>query len=387
MRTTFMGYRRPDGTVGIRNHLLIIPTSSHANQAAQRIARLVGGAVALQHPHGTHQLGADLEQTFQVLVGTGAHPNVGAAVVVGLGFEGIDPEELAAEIQRSGRPVAAVSADRVGGTVRAIEQGTELARQLRQLLEGAQREPVPVSELILGTNCGGSDTTSGMAANPALGACVDLLIEAGGTAILSETTELIGAEHILAERCISPEVRARLLGIIERFEKAVWAMGHDMLGGNPSPGNIAGGLTTIEEKSLGCIAKGGTTPVMGVVDYAERPGGRGLWVMDTPGNDIESVSGMVAGGCQVVIFTTGRGTPTGNPVAPVIKVTANPRTAQRMRDNIDLDLSPILSGEKSVAEMGAELYDLMLAVADGQETKAEILGHREFSINRIGISV
>lgn len=381
---SFEGYVRPDGRIGIRNHLLILPASAQVNNIAKRIARQVRGAVALQHPHGDDQLGEDASRTFEVLAGTGCNPNVGAVLVVGLGYEETSPVGLAERIAASGRQAVAVTTEAVGGTVRAIERGIELAREMAESLQRVQRARASLADLILGTNCGGSDTTSGLASNPALGVASDAVVAAGGTVLLSETTELIGAEHILLRRCVDKESGDRLLEIIERYELAVQEMGHDMRGGNPSPGNIRGGLTTIEEKSLGCIAKAGTSPIQGVIEYGEVAPGKGLYIMDTPGNDIESVSGMVAGGSQIVVFTTGRGTPTGNPIVPVIKVCGNPDTCRRMPDNIDLDASKILSGRATVEAVGEELTALMLEVAAGRRVKAEVLGHHEFSINRIG---
>lgn len=388
MTQTFLGYRRPDGTAGVRNQLLIIPTVTLANQVAVRVARRVEGAVAMPHEHGIGQTEADLRQTFHILRGTGANPNVGAVLVLGLSDEDqIQAEALAGAIAASGKPVAHLRIQDVGGTLKAVLAGEARAQQLAAAIQPLQREPVPVAELIVGSKCGGSDATSGLACNPALGNAMDRLVAAGGTCVFSETPEIVGAEHLIAARAARPEVAADVIAAVARFEAMVHAMGIDMRGGNPSPGNIAGGLSSIEEKSLGCISKAGTAPVQGVTGYGERPPGRGLYFMDSASNDIECVSGMAAAGCQVVCFTTGRGTPTGHPVVPVVKLCANPQTSRRMADNIDIDVSPVLLGRTRLPDLGAQIWAEIQAVAGGRLVKAEVLGHREFSINRLALSL
>jgi altronate dehydratase large subunit len=241
-----------------------------------------------------------------------------------------------------------------------------------------------VSSLLLGLECGGSDATSGLAANPALGVASDLLIAEGGTCLLSETTESIGAEHVLARRAVDDHVRRKLLAIVRACEDRALQMGEDLRGSQPTPGNLAGGITTLEEKSLGCIHKAGSAPIQGVLEYAERPARTGLYVMDTPGMDVESMVGLAAGGVQVMVFTTGRGTPTGNPIMPVIKVTANRQTADRMADNIDLNLSGVIDGTLTIEQAGKRIFDEIIAVAGGKLTQAERLGHAEFGIYRVG---
>ncbi|HHY27558.1 MAG TPA: UxaA family hydrolase, partial [Desulfitobacterium dehalogenans] len=245
-------------------------------------------------------------------------------------------------------------------------------------------EEAPISELSLGIECGGSDFTSGLASNPAVGTASDLLVKAGGAAMLSETTEFIGAEHVLARRAKSPEVAEKLIRIVKEAELRAKQLHVDLRDGQPTPGNIAGGISSIEEKSLGCIYKAGHSTIQDVLAYGESPQGKGLYVMDTPGQDVESMIGMLAGGVQLIVFTTGRGTPTGSPIAPVIKVTANSDTNVNMEDNIDLDLSPIISGEATIEESGRRIFEEMLEVARGKLTKSESLGHREFGIFRIG---
>ncbi len=380
------GYRRADGHWGIRNHLLIIPTSVCASETASRIASLIPGAVAIPHQHGCCQVGEDYKQTVRTLVGFGRNPNVGAVLVVGLGCEGIQPQVVAEEIAKSGKPVETITIQQCGGTLKTISAGAEICAGFARILAAQEREEFDISELVLGLECGGSDPTSGIASNPSVGRASNRLIDAGGTSILSETTELIGAEHLVAARCVTQELADRLVWMVKRIEEKSISYGVDLRGTQPTPGNIEGGLTTIEEKSLGCIYKAGDKPVVGVLEYAEPVDSavKGLYFMDTPGEDIDSITGMVAGGAQIVVFTTGRGTPTGCPIAPVIKVTGNPETYERMIDNIDINAGRVILEEASLEEVGQEIFDMMIRVSNGDLTKAESLGHREFGIYRIG---
>lgn len=381
----FPAYLRPDGRAGARNHLLVLPSVFCANVAAQRVAEAVPGAIALPHPYGCAQL--DIARTADVLAGLGAHPNVGATLVVGLGCEMLQANDLAARIAASGQTVEALTIQREGGTLKTIARGRELARKLAARLAAQPRETVPLSKLVLATECGGSDATSGLAANPVIGAVSDRVIAARGTVLLSETTELMGAEHILARRAVSAAVGQRLVEIVAAVERETLRLGADLRGSQPTPGNMAGGLTTIEEKSLGCMHKAGASPLRGVLHYAEPPPGPGLYVMDAPGHDAESITGMVAGGAQVVLFSTGQGTPLGAPVAPVIKLTANPRTARSMADHMDFSAARVIAGEMTIEEAGEDLWALLLRVLEGQETASETLGHHELAITRAGTSV
>ncbi|WP_062050249.1 UxaA family hydrolase [Bacillus sp. JCM 19034] len=385
--TTFKGYRRQDGKVGIRNHLLLLPTVVCANQVVNRIQQQIPGAVAIPHQHGCSQVGEDKDQTHNVLVGMGKNPNVGAVLVVSLGCEVMNAEQIRDEIAETGKPVVWIDIQDEGGSVNTIKKGVELARELNQQISTIPVEEFPLSELAVGVKCGGSDATSGLCSNPALGKTSDRIIENGGSIIMGETTEVIGAEHILAKKAVNEQVSQKLFASIKRFENEIERMGVDMRGGNPSPGNIEGGLSSIEEKSLGCISKAGTAPLKGVFEYADPIPGKGFYFMDSPGNDIECVSGMAAAGVQVVCFTTGRGTPTGNPIVPVIKITGNELAAKNMADNIDVDTSSVLRGEETLTQAGERIFKEIVEVASGKETKAEILGHQEFSINRIGISL
>ena len=382
----FKGYRRPDGTAGIRNHVLVIPSVVCANRVARGIAQQVSGATWIEHQHGCTQLGADAELTAQVLVAHGAHPNVFGTVVVGLGCETIRAQDIAAAIKAKCpyKPVSLVIIQDEGGSVKATAAGVTAAHQMVTEASCQERAFVDASELILGTECGGSDACSGISANPALGAASDMLIDAGGSVILAETTELIGAEHLVAARAINKNVARRCYEVIERCEASANAMGVDMRGGQPTPGNIEGGLSTIEEKSLGCIYKAGTKPLQDIIDYAMPVTKKGLIWMDTPGQDIEQITGMVAGGCQLVVFTTGRGTPCGSPIAPTIKIATNTAMFEKMNDNMDLNAGTIISGDETVDEVGVRIFQEMLEVASGKLTKAEALGFNDFAIKRIG---
>lgn len=380
----FSGYRRDDGQVGVRNHVAVIPTSVTASKIAEAIAEETGEpARATPHQMGTSQPDQVRKQTERTLEGTGRNPNVGAVLVVELGTEVIDADALADRIAQSGKPVETLSIREVGGARNTVDAGVETVDALEDEIADARQETADASELIFAVECGGSDATSGIAANPAVGNACDRLVEDGGTACFSETPEFIGAEHILAERCTDEDVREFLLDRVEMRENMSKLMGVDMRGAQPTPGNQEGGLTTIEEKSLGAISKGGTTPVRGMVDYAENlPAGGGLVLMDTPGYDVESVVGKAAGGAQVAAFTTGRGSTTGNPIVPVIKVTGNPNTWSKMANNMDINASTVISGD-SLSDIGGRIYDKLLSVADGERTEAEKRRMEEYAINEI----
>ena len=381
----FYGYRRPDGRIGIRNHVLILPASICASDTAGFIANQVNGAVTFHNQSGCSQVGEDQQMTMDIMAGFAANPNIYGTVVVSLGCENCQMDLVVEAIRkRTNKPLCRIIIQEAGGTLKTVEAGVRMARKLVEEASLLKREPFPMSELILGTECGGSDPTSGLAANPLIGKLSDLLVADGGTSILSETTEFIGAEHILAARAATPQVHDRILQIVHRYEDALRLVGEEVREGNPSPGNKAGGITTLEEKSLGCIHKSGHSPIQEVYDYAKQVDAKkGLVIMDTPGNDPSSVAGMVAGGAQVVVFSTGRGTPTGNPIVPVIKITGNRITYQNMKDNIDIDASPVLYGPETLEEMGDLLMKELADVANGKLTKAETLGFTETAIARV----
>jgi altronate dehydratase large subunit len=381
--TDFLGYKRSDGRVGVRNHVLVVPTVICAAVVAERVANAVPTAAALPHLAGCGQLGPDRRVTHETLAAYCAHPNVGAVLVVALGCEQVIAQHLADAARKAGKPAHVIAIQGEGGTLRTTERGIEIVRKMAAELESQRREPCDLSSLILCVKCGGSDYTSGLSANPALGRVADRLVDAGGAAVLGEIAEIMGAEHLLAARAASPEPAAQLLRVVTRVEAEAIALGLDIRGTQPSPGNIRGGLTTIEEKSLGATHKGGEhTPLTDVVGYSAPITKRGLTVMDTPGLDVEAVTGMVGGGAQVVVFTTGLGTPTGNPIAPVIKITGNAQTAESMADNLDLDVSGILDGREMLDAAADRLLAEVIEVCSGKATATERLGHREFAIHR-----
>ena len=383
-----MGYKRENGRYGIRNHLLIIPASVCASETAVNISRLVQGAVAIPHQHGCCHLGDDYATTMRTLVGFGKNPNVGAVLVVGLGCEGFQAKDIADEIAVTGKPVEYIIIQENNGSAKTVSKGVEIASKMAREIAKQNKVEFDISEIVLGLECGGSDPTSGLASNPTIGVASDLLVNAGGSSILSETTECIGAEHLLAERFEDKAEAEKFLFMVQRVEDRAIAAGQDLREGQPTPGNIAGGLTTIEEKSLGCMHKAGKSPFKGTLEYAEEIpyDKKGLYFMDTPGQDIDSITGMVAGGAQVIVFSTGRGTPTGSPIAPVIKITGNTDTYEKMIDNIDINAGKIVTEGVKLPDMGKELYDMIIDVCNGEFTKAESLGHKEFGIFRTGFT-
>ena len=385
----FMGYRRADGAIGIRNHVLVLPSVVCANRVARGISQLVSESTWVEHQHGCTQLGADAELSTQVLVAHGAHPNVFGVIVVGLGCETLRAQDVAARIKARCpyKPVHVVIIQEQGGSIKAIANGARAAGEMVVAASCVERELIDAGELILGTECGGSDTCSGISANPALGIASDLLIDAGGSVVLAETTELVGAEHIVAARAVNEQVAQRCFAVIERCESLAKSMGVDMRGSQPTPGNIEGGLSSIEEKSLGCVYKAGSKPLQDVIDYAMPVTKKGLIWMDTPGQDIEQITGMVAGGCHLVVFTTGRGTCCGSPIAPTIKVATNSAIFDIMNDNMDLNAGTIITGEETVKQVGWRIFNEMLLVASGKLAKAEALGFNDFAINRIGPTI
>lgn len=374
-------YKRPDGKYGIRNKVLILPTVGCSNETARLISQQVNGTVAITNRKGCGQIGTGIEIMRRTLVGLSVNPNIYGTIIVGLGCETNQPYKLYEEIKKiSNKPIEVITIQEEGGTLKAIAKGVKLARKMVEGMSRLQREEVDISNIILATNCGGSDATSGLSANPALGYCSDVLIKEGGTVLLGETTELIGTEHILASRAKDEKVKNNILNIVKGLENEFTKLGVDIRGANPSPGNMKGGLSTLEEKALGGISKGGSSSINEVVRYGEIPENKGLIIMDTPGYDIESVTGMVAGGAQICVFTTGRGTPIGNPLMPVIKITGNKHTFENMFDNMDLDMSSVISGEKSINECGEIILQEITDVCNGKYTKAESYGFGELAI-------
>lgn len=381
---TFLGYQRPDGKVGVRNSVLILPASMCASDVARMVAAQVKNTVTFNNQLGCSQVHKDQQFIMDVMAGYAANPNVYGTVIISLGCENCQMDLVEAAVrERTNKPLAKFIIQEEGGTIRTVEKATRAAMKMVQEASMLQREPCPVTELIVGTECGGSDPTSGLAANVLVGEMSDRLVALGATSILSETTEFIGAEHILAARAKDEAVKDRLYEIIRRYEEHIRSVGEDIRDGNPSPGNKAGGITTLEEKSLGCIHKGGHSIINEVLDYAKPVNEKGLVIMDTPGNDMSSIAGMIAGGAQIIAFTSGRGAPTGHPIAPVIKITGNRDTYSAMEDNTDIDASGIIYEAGSLPKLGDQIMKEVFDVAQGKLTKAEALGFMETAVVRV----
>jgi len=391
---TFLGYLRPDGRVGTRNYIAVVAASNCAAHTAELIASSYGderlpesvdGVVSFPHGEGCgHSMGPDIDQLRRTLGGVLAHPNVSAAVILGLGCEVNQIEHYLGGDAPEGGRLAGLTLQGSGGTRGAIDAAR---RQIARFIERAaeeRRAPAPASKIVLGLNCGGSDSFSGITANPALGYCSDLLSESGGTPVLAETPEIFGAEHLLVKRARNREVAEKLLACIREYKRYLNRFEGSSFDDNPSPGNKAGGLTNILEKSLGAVAKGGTSPLIEVYQYAERVATPGFAFMNTPGYDPVSLTGLAAGGCNLIAFTTGRGSAIGFPTIPVLKIATNSDTYRRMTDNMDINAGRIADGERTVREVGREIFDCLLEVASGRRTAAERLGHQEFVPWRIG---
>ena len=390
---TFLGFQREDGRVGTRNYVAVVAASNCAAHTAELIAHSfegehlpsnIDGVVAFPHGEGCGMsIGPDTEQLQRTLAGVLAHPNVAAAIILGLGCEVNQIDHyLGPNAPRSTRLVG-MTLQSSGGTRGALEAARrEIARMMEEAA-GEGRVEVPASKIVLGLNCGGSDSFSGITANPALGICSDMLAEIGGTTVLAETTEIFGAEHLLVRRARNRKVAERLLDFVKGYKQYLIRFGGSF-DDNPSPGNKEGGLSNILEKSLGAVAKAGASPLMDAVDYAERITSPGFVFMNTPGYDPPSLTGLAAGGCNMIAFTTGRGSAIGFPSVPVIKISSNSSTYRRMRENMDVNAGAVADGERSLPDVGKEIFDLMLRVASGERTCAEVLGHKEFVPWRIG---
>ncbi|MEM1983061.1 MAG: UxaA family hydrolase [Sulfolobales archaeon] len=385
MNYEFLGYENADGSVGVRNKVLILPTVVCVNDVVNKIGLLVSNASIALHTCGCTQLGYDYELTYRTLLGTALNPNVFSILVVGLGCEKVEAHKLGDDIAKSGKPVEVIEVQELGYE-RALEKGVNVLHKFIDDVGKLRRKSFDVSNLVVGLECGGSDATSSIATNPTVGYVSDKLVDLGATVIFAETPEVIGAEHLLINRIKERYLKEKLLKFVEWFENEVLESGLDIRGTNPTPGNIAGGLTTIEEKSLGAIIKSGSRPINDVVDYAEKPKRKGVVFMNTPGYDIESVTGLVAGGSQLIIFTTGRGTPAGSPISPVIKVSGNPKTCRKLESIIDVCVGGIIDGIDTLDGAGERLFQKLLDVASGALTASEILKHNEYSIWRVKTS-
>ncbi len=389
--TTFYGYVRPDGSVGVRNHVLILSATVYANRLCERVADVIQNAVAIAHPLGRCQVQPDLRMTRRFLSGTARNPNVGGVVVVDhFREEGMTAYDIADDIADTGKPVAVVNIRKAGGLIAATEQATREAAKISRMLSDMHREEVSLSKLLFGTECGTSDTTSGLAGNPATGICSDKIIAEGGRTILAECTEWMGCEEWLTSRAVNEDVAERIIAGVKHMEDRALRSGEDIRGSQPTGDNMVGGLTTIEEKSMGAVKKGGSASVIDYLDIALPPtsDNPGLYVMYGPGHGAESISSMAAAGCQVLVFSTGGGHTSSHPIMPTIKITGNARSFEIMSDTVDLDVSGVLRGEMNLDDAGQVVFDEVVAVCNGRLTKSEVLkDDNSFAIHRIGPSI
>jgi (2R)-sulfolactate sulfo-lyase subunit beta len=381
-KATFRGYRRDNGRMGVRNHVIILPVDDISNAAAEGVARNTMGTMALPHPYGRLQFGADLELHFRTLIGAGANPNVAAVVVIGI--EPAWTQRVVDGIAKTGKPAAGFSIEHNGDTS-TVMAASRKAKEFVHYATGLQRVEAPLQDLWVSTKCGESDTTSGIGANPAVGNAFDKLHPHGVTLCFGETTELTGGEHLVAARCKTPEIRERFMFMFNRYQDIInQHKTSDLSDSQPTKGNIAGGLTTIEEKALGNIQKiGKKCTVDGVIDKAEMPTHPGLWFMDSSSAAAEMVTLCAASGFVVHFFPTGQGNVIGNPILPVIKLCANPKTVRTMAEHVDVDVSGITRRELNMDQAGDKLLECMFATANGRWTAAEVLGHREFVLTRL----
>ncbi|MDR7868353.1 MAG: UxaA family hydrolase [Sporomusaceae bacterium] len=371
----FLGYRRAAGTVGTRNYVGVLSAVVCVNEVVEAIVRQVQGTARFTHHQGCCQTPLDIGLVNKALIGLGRNPNLHSVIIVSLGCESTDLSGVIEGIRASGKRVEHLVVQEVGGAARTTAQGILLAQDMVREASLQQREPFPISELVMGMKCGSSDTTSGLVPNPAIGVASDLLVAAGGVSILGEVTEFIGAEHILARHAADAQVGQAIFNLVDRMEKRAMAVGEDIRGGQPTGGNIKGGLTTIEEKSLGAIAKAGSAPIQAVYEYGERPAVRGLVVMDSPGREPEILTGLAAAGCNVIVFATGRGAPQGFPFVPVLKITGSRTAAEKMSDHIDMNLSAVIDGGDTIPDAGQRILEELTRIASGTMTKAEISGY------------
>lgn len=397
---TFSGYLRENGDVGTRNYIAVIATSNCASHVAIEMAEQaqrrfgcnesLDGVIAIPHQEGCgHAQGDDTWQLERTIAGMIFHPNVAAVVMVSLGCEVNQISKYLGTVQlgqqgfRRGKSITGLEMQSSGGTRRTVAAGVAQIEQLVEMCRQMKRTPQPLSKLILGTNCGGSDGFSGISANPALGRASDLLVRSGGSSVLAEIPECMGAEHVLTRRAVDLATGKKVIEVIKWYQEYLRRFGAKW-DDNPTPGNKAGGISNIAEKSLGAVAKGGTTALTGVFGYAERINRPGFVLMNTPGYDPVSLTGIAAGGANLICFTTGRGSGIGFPIVPVLKVSSNSRIALAMEDNIDLNAGTIVEGRETVNEVGARIFDRLRCVASGERTKSEELGHKEFVPWRIG---
>jgi (2R)-sulfolactate sulfo-lyase subunit beta len=375
-----LGYRRENGRFGVRNHVIILPVDDISNAAAEGVAKLIRGTMAIPHPYGRLQFGEDLELTFRTLEGTGRNPNVAAVVVIC-----IEPnwaKRVADAIAETGKPVAAFSIER-SGDLKTIEAAARKAKEFVQWAGELQREPFSVKDLWMSTKCGESDTTSGLAANPTVGRVFERLSAAGATLFFGETTEVTGGEDIIIEQCATPQIAADFKRVFDDYQALIKSQGVDLMGSQPTEGNIRGGLTTIDEKAMGNIQKMGRCTVQSVLAPAAAPKGPGLHFMDSSSAAAEMVTLCAAAGSVVHYFPTGQGNVIGNPIMPVIKLCANPLTVQTMSEHIDVDLTGLLRVEINLDQAADKAMDVLNHTINGRLTSAEALRHDEFVLTKL----
>ncbi len=381
----FLGFRRSDGSIGVRNHVAVISVMDAANPVARHICERVQQAVPVCATFGRGPMGPDIEIHQRTMVGLGKNPNVFAAIVCSL--EPKTAETVAERIAEIGKPVETCVIQRDGGTIGATEKGIRLAYRFVIEASSVHRSPCDLGELILGLECGGSDATSGIAGNTVTGIVSDLVVEADGTTILSEPAEILGAEHILSRRAVNEEVGRRLIKAVQWCEEYARSLGRDLIGSNPAPDNIEGGLTTIEEKSLGAIKKAGSSPLQEVIEYGVKPTKKGFVFMEGPAPAVENMTGLAAAGAQLIMFYTGKGNHSGNPIVPVIKSCGNPETLKIMPENFDLDLSAVILGRMDLPTAGDLAMGRLLEIASGRLTAAEVLRQGEIAVSRFALCV
>jgi altronate dehydratase large subunit len=379
------GYPRADGRKGIRNLVVVMAAADNVNPLARQLAARNPGVVCLPASYGRGQMGEDFAITLRTMAGLAAHPNVAACLVVS--FEPESAARVARLVERQGRSVETLSFLEEGGLEPSLANGGRILQAMQARTTRIERVALKVEELVVGLECGGSDTTSGLFGNPALGFFTDWLIDCGGTAVFSEPVECLGAEDLLRKRAASPHVAQRLIATVQAYNWLAMEHGVDLAGTNPTPDNTAGGLTSIEEKSLGALAKTGTRTIKGVVGYGEAPPGPGVWMMDAPAAAVENITALAAGGAQLICFVTGSGNPSGHPIAPTIKISANPATVDQMPTHLDVGLAEMLRARMTMAEAAEAIAEAVRKVINGAPTAAEKLDYLETNISRMGPSV
>ena len=379
------GYLREDGRKGIRNLVAVMAAADNVNPLARQLAARNPDTVYLPASYGRGQMGEDFEITLRAMAGLATHPNVAACLIVSF-----EPESSMRIVKRAGKRASSLetlSFLDIGGMEPALEQGSAILRRMQQKAAAQKRVPMRADELVVGLECGGSDATSGLFGNPALGAFTDRLVDLGGTAVFSEPVECLGAEPLLKKRAASSQVAERLIETVHAYNRLAMEHGVDLAGTNPTPDNMAGGLTSIEEKSLGAMAKTGSRTIMGVIGYGEAPKAPGVWMMDAPAAAVENITALAAGGAQIICFVTGSGNPSGHPVAPTIKISANPDTVDRMPTHLDVALADMLRADMTIDAAADKIAKTANAVIGGKPTAAENLGYLETNISRLGPSV